>query len=331
MSTNAYIIDQITNREIDGIRVANNTAANATSGLFSLYKEIQRLLAKTPTSQWYRLSNDIEALLVNEMRGAVKEVKADFDEFALIEARFVEKMLVTATTIDTIGRTPASILAAFTSAPMNHFVQSKKVTTPTVSSLLSKMGKDNARAIRNEVRKASLEGSTAQKVARSIRHLVVDTTRRQAESTILTVFNHYSNQAKQAVYSENADILQGIKLIATLDSGTTLTCMGYDQTKWPLNSGPRPPFHYNCRTQAVPDVIDELKLTIKGRTRASETGPVNAALTYDGFLRRQGKERQNEILGPTRARLFRQGMPISKFTNDRGVKLLIKNLPDSYN
>ena len=331
MGTQSYIIDQITNREIDVIRVANNTAASSSSGLFALYREIQAKLKKTPSSQWFRLSSDIEALLLNEMRSVVKEVKADLAEFAPIEARFAENLLVTATTIDTIGRTPASILATFTKAPINHFVQGKKVTTPTVDELLAKMGKDNARAIRNAVRTASLEGKTAQQVARSIRHLVVDTSRRQIEAAVLTSFNHYSNQAKQAVYSENTDILEGVRLIATLDSGTTLTCMNYDQTVWPVNSGPRPPFHYHCRTQAVPEVKEKFRIPIPGRTRASQDGPVDASLSYDGFLRRQSKERQNEILGPTRARLFRQGMPVKKFTNNAGVRRLIKDLPENYN
>ncbi|MGB1293712.1 MAG: hypothetical protein ACPG5Z_16315, partial [Pseudoalteromonas sp.] len=82
MATQSYIIDQITNRSIDVIRVANNTAANHSSGLFSLYRDIMRHLEKTPSSKWYQLAKDVEALLQNEMRGVVKEVKADLAEFA---------------------------------------------------------------------------------------------------------------------------------------------------------------------------------------------------------------------------------------------------------
>mgnify|MGYP003630354054 CR=1 FL=1 len=330
MGTQSYIIDQITNRSIDVIRVANNTAASSSSGLFSLYREIQAKLKKTPSSQWFRLSNDIEALLLNEMRGVVKEVKADLTEFAPIEARFAENLLVTATTIDTIGRTPASILATFTKAPINHFVDKKKVTTPTVDELLGKLGKTNARLIRNLVRDASLEGRTAQQVSRDIRPLVVNASRREIQSVVLTSFNHYSNQAKQAVYSENTDILEGVEIVATLDSKTTETCMFYDGKVFPVNSGPRPPFHYNCRSQAVPVVKEKFRIPIQGRTRASENGPVDASLTYDGFLRRQSKERQNEILGPNRAKAFRDGLPVGKFTNNQGVKLTLNQLRSRY-
>jgi len=282
------------------------------------------------------MSSDIEALLLNEMKGVVKEVKADLQEFAPIEARFAEQLLVTATTIDTIGRTPHSILALFTKAPMNSFVEGKKVTSPTVDDLLARLGTKNARSVRNLVRDASIKGETAQVVAREIRKLAVNATRREIEATVLTSFNHFSNKAKQAVYSENSDILQGIKIVATLDSRTTPVCMMHDSdpTIWPLNSGPRPPFHYRCRSQAVPVVKEKFRLPITGRTRASELGPVDAQLTYDGFLRRMGKDRQKEILGPSRAKAFRAGLPVGKFVNDRGVKLTLKQLrrkfPDKF-
>ena len=330
MATQSYLIDQVTNRSIDVIRVANNTAASNSSGLFSLYRDIIKKLEQTPSSKWYRLAADIEVLLQNEMREVVKEIKADLTEFAPIEARFAENLLVTATTIDTIGRTPESILAVFTKAPINHFVEGKKITTPTVDDLLDTLGVTNARKIRNLVRDASLEGRTAQQVSRDIRPLAVNASRREIQSTVLTSFNHFSNQAKQAVYSQNADILEGVKIVATLDSRTTIICMGLDGKMFPVNSGKRPPFHYQCRSQAIPVVKEKFRIPIAGRTRASQDGPVDASLTYQGFLSRQSKDRQNEILGIEKAKAFRRGLPIEKFSNDKNVVLTLKQLESRY-
>lgn len=334
MATQAHLIDQITNRSIDVIRVANNTAASNSSGLFSLYRDIIKKLEQTPSSKWYRLAADIEVLLQNEMRGLVKEIKADLVEFAPIEARFAENLLVTATTIDTVGRLPASILATFTNAPINHFVRGKKVTTPTVDDLLATLTTERPEMVKKIIRGASLEGKTARQISAEIRKIAVNATRNDIEATTLTAFNHYSNQAKQAVYSENTDILEGVEIVATLDSRTTFICMSLDGKIFPVNSGRRPPFHYRCRSQAVPVVKEKFRIPIKGATRASQDGPVSAQLTYDGFLRRMSKERQIEILGPERAKAFRRGLPVEKFTNNRNVKLTLDQLrtrfPDKF-
>ena len=330
MGTQAYLIDELTDHEISVIHAANKTAADASSGLLAMYRRIQKLLQDTPTSQYYRLSNDIEALLLNEMRGVAFAVRADLDELALIEAQFAQNLLVTATTIDTIGRLPESILATFSKKPINNFVSGKEVSQPTVNELLAILGKTNARKIRNIVRDASLQGKTAKQISKGIKHLAIGVSRREIEATVLTAFNHYSTQANDAVYMQNADILDGIKLVATLDSRTTIVCMGFDGEVFPLGSGPRPPFHYRCRTLAVPQVKEKYRIPIKGRTRASETGPVDAQTKYSGFLRSRGKERQDQILGPTRAKAFRRGLTIDKFTNDQGVQLTIRELSRLY-
>jgi SPP1 gp7 family putative phage head morphogenesis protein len=334
MATQSYLIDQITNREIDVIRVANNTAARNSSGLFSLYRDIIKKLEQTPSSKWYRLAADIEVLLQNEMRGVVKEIKADLTEFAPIEARFAENLLVTATTIDTVGRLPASILATFTSAPINHFVSGKKVTTPTVDDLLATLTTERPEMVKKIIRDASLEGKTARQISAEIRKIAVNATRNDIEATTLTAFNHYSNQAKQAVYQQNTDILEGVEIVATLDSRTTFICMSLDGKIFPVNSGPIPPLHYRCRSQRVPIIKEKFRIPIKGATRASEFGPVDSQMTYQGFLKRQPKERQNEILGIERAKAFRRGLPIDKFVNNRNVKLTLDQLrarfPDKF-
>ena len=63
---------------------------------------------------------------------------------------------------------------------------------------------------------------------------------------------------------------------------------------------------------------------LKGQTglvgdQAAEGGPVDANLTYGGWLKRQSAEKQDDVLGATRGALFRRGgLTIDKFTNDKG-------------
>ena len=78
----------------------------------------------------------------------------------------------------------------------------------------------------------------------------------------------------------------------------------------------------------IPVIKDEYNIDQGGGRRASVDGPVSSKLTYDGFLRKQSKEFQDDVLGTGRAKLFRKGMSIKSFTNDNGI---VYNLADLQN
>jgi hypothetical protein len=62
-------------------------------------------------------------------------------------------------------------------------------------------------------------------------------------------------------------------------------------------------------------------------TRASMDGQVPADTTYGEWLKNQSTARQDEILGPERGALFRQGkLPLDRFANDRGKWLSLDEL-----
>ena len=76
----------------------------------------------------------------------------------------------------------------------------------------------------------------------------------------------------------------------------------------------------------MPEVKEEYRLGGLGE-RASMDGPVDNQLTYGGFLRKQSKEFQNDVLGPRRAALFRSGkVKINQFTDDAGRVLTLDEL-----
>jgi hypothetical protein len=109
-------------------------------------------------------------------------------------------------------------------------------------------------------------------------------------------------------------------------------CAGFDGQKFDVNEGPMPPLHWNCRSTRVPLVKESLRVPGFSMERASMTGPVDAKVTYGGFLKRQSKEFQNEVLGPKRAALFRSGkVSISNFTDDNGRVLTLKQLAEKEN
>lgn len=108
-------------------------------------------------------------------------------------------------------------------------------------------------------------------------------------------------------------------------------CQARDGTVYPVNSGPRPPAHPNCRstTTYVLKSFKELGVDLpefSESTRASMDGQVPAKLTYNEWLKGKDAAFQNDVLGPTRAKLFRAGMPVDRFVNRAGDRLTLDAL-----
>lgn len=59
---------------------------------------------------------------------------------------------------------------------------------------------------------------------------------------------------------------------------------------------------------------------------AEHVGQVPAGTTYDDWLRKQSAGFQDEVLGPSRARMFRDGTSVDRFTDKSGKTLTLKEL-----
>ncbi|NTX09085.1 minor capsid protein [Myxococcus sp. CA040A] len=230
------------------------------------------------------------------------------------------------------------------------------------------------------VRQGVVEGKTTQQMVREVMGTraegysngILETSRRNAESVIRTATNHVSTQAREEVFKANADIVQFVRLVATLDGRTTLGCMALDGKVFPVRDGRRPPFHRGCRTTTSP-VIDGVKMVgdrpsvtdtrtrrqrdidfrAEAKAKAGEArwkamseidraaaisrqrqkwtrenvGQVPKGLSYEEWLRKQPTPFQDEVLGPTRARLWRDGrLPLGRFTDASGKTLTLEQL-----
>jgi SPP1 gp7 family putative phage head morphogenesis protein len=148
--------------------------------------------------------------------------------------------------------------------------------------------------------------------ARGYEDGILQTTRRGAEAIVRTMVNHVSTQAREQTYRENGDVISGVQWVSTLDTRTTPICISLDGQVFPIDEGPRPPAHPNCRSTTVPVTKSWKELGIKASeapesTRASMDGQVPESVTYGEWLDEQSTERQNAVLGPGKARLWRAG------------------------
>lgn len=196
---------------------------------------------------------------------------------------------------------------------------------------------------------------------------VTEMTRRQVQAVVRTAVQHVANHSRTAWFLENSDIVTTERFVATLDSRTTPICRATDGKQFPLGKGPIPPLHWQCRSlriavfdgillgdrPAKPYVERELVeeyASLKGlgdiKTRAAlphgtkgaydkwargeirnRVGPVPADTTYNEWLKGQSRTFQDDTLGMTKAKLFRDGgLHLDRFVNRNGDELTLAQM-----
>lgn len=200
------------------------------------------------------------------------------------------------------------------------------------------LSRSTQRNVMSAVNRGIVEGETVDQITRRIRGSkalnytdgVFETTRRQAETLTRTTISHVSNQAALEFYKANDDIISGLKWISTLDSRTSVICAGLDGKIFAPDKGPRPPAHPNCRSRMTAILKDADALGLKDipeGKRASMDGQVPGSTTYEQWLRRQSVSVQEEVLGVTKSKLFRDGnLSIERFTDSNLKPLSIEQL-----
>jgi SPP1 gp7 family putative phage head morphogenesis protein len=141
--------------------------------------------------------------------------------------------------------------------------------------------------------------------ARNYRDGIMISNARDARTIVRTATQHVSQQVREATWEANDDLIDKYQIVATLDGRTSTVCKSLDQTVYKIGQGPTPPLHPNCRTTTVP--YFKPSIWDKGATRSSLNGPVDQQLTYYQWLKDQPTAFQNDALGASRAKLFRDG------------------------
>ena len=226
--------------------------------------------------------------------------------------------------------------------PVAHVVSSA-MARPFQGWLLSEwmagLEAEKSAKIRDAIRIGYVEGQTIPEMVTRLRGTkakqyqdgILEITRRNAETIVRTAVSHTANHTRQKFYEANDDLVKGVKWVATLDSRTTPVCQSRDGKVYPVDSGPRPPAHFGCRSSTTPVLksFRELGIDLKEfpeGTRASLDGQVPANVTYNEWLKGKDAKFQDGVLGPTRGKLFREGMPVDRFVNKAGDRLTLDEL-----
>lgn len=172
-------------------------------------------------------------------------------------------------------------------------------------------------------------GESVDQIASRVRD-TIGVTQRQAHAVMRTAINHVSSHAREETYRANDDLISGVQFVSTLDDRTTLECAALDGKVFPIDSGPRPPIHFNCRSTTVPVLLPAKELGLKDiplSHRTAMDGRAAGTETYGGWLQGQPEAVQNDVLGHERAELFRSGqVSIDRFVDSQYRPLNLEQL-----
>lgn len=359
-TSNEQIADQLTAHVIGLRRVASGLAKRIIRLLEQvepdLRKQILRRVATiernggidagpVTTARLLRLQDRIRAIqapLWQEVRNDTKQT--------LIEVGQWEQDF-TATAVN--GSLPVNMeFERLSARRLRRIVTSRPFQGKVLSAWMSQYETNDRRRMMDAVRVGLVQNETPTQIARRIfgtSSLNLQDgqraiTRRGAQALAQTSVAAISNATRSEWAVENKGIVKEELFVATLDSKTTPICRSLDGRRWPPGEGRIPPIHINCRSTRVPlidgDVIGtrpSVAVTakalkgLKGEARRKKirelVGQVPAGQTYEQWLRKQSREFQDEVLGKTKARLFRDGgLTLDRFVDRNDNELTIAQL-----
>lgn len=316
MATNRALRDEAILHRIALNRHSTSLVRKVLAQLNRVDKDLVARLAEEDLSEasekrLERLLESIRALQADGWTVLRSRLTSDLNDLARAEADFTGRLVSRAARdigINPTFDTPSSsqVMAAVKARPFQgRFLRE----------WLSDAEEGAARRVRESIRQGFIEGrSTADMVkiirgtaALQFRDGILEVSRRGAETMVRTAVTHTANVAAHETYAAMGDLVTAVEWVSTLDARTSLICASRDGQVFPLNKGPRPPAHPNCRSTTIP--------RIKGLE------PVERQ-SYAEWLKGQSVEVQDDILGRSKAILFRSG----KLTLDRYVDRAGKTL-----
>lgn len=377
-TANEEMLDATIRHQIIMLRFSKRQAERAVKLLSASDTEVISLIQNTLDDEGPKRLNsllkNIRQLRAEMAMGIGAQLVEDMPDFAELEATWQ---------ISTLQATVPVQMSFATVAPslLKAIVSTSPINGIPLDGWLEDLASKDVRRIEQQIRLGMVEGETVQQMVRRIRGTkaanfedgVMAVTRRNAETIVRTAVNHVSNEARQETWKANADILAGVRWVATLDGRTSPVCQSRDGEVYPIDEGPRPPAHPGCRSTMVPvlrgeAIVGERPTVTDTRTRRKreidfraeakkEAGPEkwkdmgetgrqslisakrkqwtkdNIGQTpsnenYQAFLKRQSAGFQDEVLGPARATLFREGVTLDKFVDGSGKQYNLTQLKE---
>lgn len=211
-------------------------------------------------------------------------------------------------------------------------VTSKPMQGRFIADEIKDIGVSSVKEIEGAIRIGMIEGETNADIIRRIRGSkalnykdgILQRSRNDVERLVRTSITHITARARDELYQANQSVVKAWRFTATLDRRTTVICASLDGQVFDLGTGPMPPRHPNCRSSSTPILKSWQELGIDAKelnesTRASMDGQVPESLTYQEWLKKQPHDVAEDVLGKTKAKLFKEGgLTLDRFVDFKG-------------
>lgn len=185
-----------------------------------------------------------------------------------------------------------------------------------------------AEGLQATIARAVAQGASMDRAARYLREagILDEHYRGRLVAVARTEIQRVANTVALDTYAANADVLDAVEWLATLDSRTCLLCAPLHGKIFQLGADGRPmglpsiPRHPRCRCFTAPVVKGYADLGLKVSKDFREfDGKPSGGPTFEQWLRKQSAADQREVLGSTRYELWKAGTPLARFSDARRV------------
>ncbi len=358
MTANELLLDESIRHQVDLAKYSNQVVRrvmavlNRTDArLFAeLTQALERLDANSFTVERLEaLLGSVSALNAQAYAQAGQELRQELQDFVRYEASYQSQVILSVV--------PAQVSVAAVSAEQ---VYAAALARPfqgvLLQGVLADLEAGKAKKIRQTIAQGFTEGKTTDAIVRELRGTrakgfadgLLEASRRDIEAVTRTALGHMAGFVQDRFTEANADLIKAVRWSATLDLRTSPICRPRDAKLYepvshkpidhgfPWLGGPGRA-HWRCRSAQtyVLKSLKDLGIDIDGdlnigSTRASLDGQVPATLTYPEWLAKQSKASQIEVLGATRAKLYRDGkLPLEALYDTKGGYKTIMQLRES--
>ena len=218
----------------------------------------------------------------------------------------------------------------------------------TLQDWLEGATQNRLKAIKDEVRERSAADEASDQIIADIAQLLSDPdrflegARRGLAAIVRTLLSLVVSLVCTAFYDANSRLISVLQWVSVLDNRTTPMCRARAGRCYavedhepighaiPWLEGPGR-LHFCCRSKAAPVFRRAEELAggsqMSPATRQSMDGRIPPVLSFADWLGNQPPERQDEVLGPARARLYREGgLGVDAMYTNSGEYLTLEQL-----
>lgn len=306
------------------------------------------------------IAQALEPIYSEAWQGGTKEL----EEYAVYEAAYQAALLDAAENIQLTVPADKKIKRYIDKALMS--LEGGRASVGAWADFVGNNTKSNVDIYLNQIRAGYANGESVSQITKRLKTVTDGVIKNQAEAMARTGMQHYANQASEAMYDDNDDVITGYVYLAVLDNRTTTLCAGRDGNYYSRDDNRPPlPAHWNCRSRYAPRTgneknLDGKRTAVGGRdgddaqdafetrkNRMATTGKVkrrgrqddeffdpsqvSAKTDYDKWLSKQPEWFIDDTLGPARAKLFKSGgLSMGSFNDLTGRQLNLRELKERH-